>query len=220
MEETDRKGASPLLQQFGRRYAPGALLFAQGEVAHEVFMVHEGRVRVFKRVRDAERTLAIVRPGELLGETALLPSAVRSASAMAMVETTVLALDPETFGAMLERSPELGLRVMRQIVRRLRDQEAQVEATMIPDAHARVLSALLHLAADEQPGVARDVSLAATPLDLAARCAVDVDGVRRAIGILREQGYVEVGDDRVVLRDLAALRTLFDLVTQHGALGG
>src|SRR5882672_7549102 len=61
-----------LIGRYGRKVAAGETIFREGEPASEAFLVQDGRIRLLKRVRMVERSLLLLKPGDLFGETALL----------------------------------------------------------------------------------------------------------------------------------------------------
>src|SRR5215469_10584382 len=61
-----------LLERYGRNFVAGETLFQEGTAAREAFLLQEGRVRLLKRVAMSDRSVAVVRPGDLFGEGALL----------------------------------------------------------------------------------------------------------------------------------------------------
>src|SRR5579883_2882773 len=100
-----------LLGRYGRRFAAGETLFREGEQAREAFLLQEGRVRLLKRVRMVERSLIVLKPGDLFGELALLEDASCHSTAVALTDGAVLALDRHTFKALLENHPSVATRV-------------------------------------------------------------------------------------------------------------
>ncbi|MEZ4391190.1 MAG: Crp/Fnr family transcriptional regulator [Polyangiales bacterium] len=208
-----------LLEHFGRRYANGEFLFREGDPSREVFMLQEGRVRVAKRVRNLERSMQILRPGDLFGEGALVPSSPRTASAMALSDVLVLALDPDTFGQLLQGSSQVALRLVQQLVRRLRDSEEQVENLLIRDPLSRVVNVLLRLAS-ETGRSAGSANITVSPLELSARSGLDVETVKRSVITLREGQYIRIVEERVAIDDLDALRRLFSVLGMKEQLRG
>lgn len=200
-----------LLEHFGRRYVAGDVIFREGEQEREVYILQEGRVRVLKRVRTVERSLQILRPGDLFGEGALLPGSVRSTSAVALSDVVVLALDPDTFGALLQSSTAVTMRLVQQLVRRLRDAEDQIENMMLRDEQSRIVNALLKLAA-ESGRTTGSAQVPVSPLELSSRSGLDVETVKRGVAQLREGQYIRILDEKVVIDDLEALRRLFTLL--------
>lgn len=219
MSESAAGDRDRLLEHFGRRYTNGEYLFREGDTSREVFMLQEGRVRVVKRVRNVERSMQILKPGDLFGEGALLPATPRNASAMALSDVLVLALDPDTFGQLLQGSSQVALRLVQQLVRRLRDAEEQVENMLIRDPLSRVVNVLLRLAADTGRS-AGAANITVSPLELAARSGLDVDTVKRCVISLREGQYIRIVEERVAIDDLDTLRRLFSLLGMKEQLRG
>src|SRR5262245_42688853 len=120
-----------LLSRFGRRFAAGDVIFEAGGLATEAYLLQEGRVRLIKRAGASERSLRVVRPGDLFGEHALLPGTARTSTAVALVDSTALALEPSTLEHLLAGNPAVGSRVLHQLIRRLRDAEDQIEILML-----------------------------------------------------------------------------------------
>lgn len=211
MSEISPSERDKLLEHFGRRYVNGDVLFREGEPAREVFMLQDGRVRSLKRVRNVERSLQILRPGDLFGESALLPGAQRSSSAIALSDVVVLALDPDTFNQLLQGSAQVASRLVQQLVRRVRDLEDQMENSLLKDNPSRVVNALLKLVGDNGRA-SGGTSVAVTPLELSARSGLDVDTVKRTMLQLREGQYLRISDEKVAIDDIDALRRLFALL--------
>ena len=203
-EQQDR-----LLARFGRRFSGGEVLFTEGEVAREAFLLQEGRVRLIKKVGAVERSLRVLRPGDLFGESALLQGANRNSTAVALSDGVALALDHATFQHVLTSNSAVGMRVLQQLVRRLRDAEDQIEILMVRDSKSKVVVALTKLAQQTLAAGAADVGpveLAVSPMELSTRVGLDVDSVKRTVQELRDAGYVRIVDERIEIPDADALR--------------
>jgi len=199
-----------LVERFGRTLAAGETIYAEGDDAQACFIVQEGRVRLVKHIRSAEHSLIVLKGGDLFGEDALLDGAVRTASAVALSDVTVLALDRETLGVLLSGNPDVAMRLLRQLVQRLRAAEEQVENHKLRDNPSRVINTLLRMAGG-RPGT-DSASLEVTPLELSSRVGLDVDGVKRVVQQLRDGGYLSITDERIELPDLDAIRRLYQLL--------
>lgn len=213
-----------LLGRYGRRFSAGDVLFEAGQTADEAFLLQEGRVRLIKQIGSSERMLRVVRPGEVFGETALVAGATRGSTAVALDDGSVLALAHERFEQLLAANPPVGMRVIQQLVRRLRDAEDQIELLMLRDSQAKVVVALLQLsheagAANESGGA----SLSVSPLELSARVGLDVETVKRNVSQLRQSGYIQITDERIEVPDVDALgelRGLLDVKDEIVGAGG
>jgi CRP-like cAMP-binding protein len=197
-----------LVGRYGRRFAAGEALFREGDAANEAFLLQEGRIRLLKRVRTVERSLIVLKPGDLFGESALIDSAARNSTAVAISEGTTLVLDRTTFRPLLEHYPSIAIRLLEQLTRRVRDAEEQIELMMVKDTQSKIVAALIKLA--QRNGGNAEITL--SPVELSTRVGLDVESVKRGVQRLRDLQYVRIVDERVEIPDLEALRKLYVLL--------
>ncbi|WP_437945976.1 Crp/Fnr family transcriptional regulator [Sorangium sp. So ce296] len=204
-----------LRARFGRPFEAGDVIFREGEPGTEAYLLEEGRIRLIKKVRGAERSLMVLKPGDLFGESALLGGAARWSTAIALSRGVALALDQGTLQNLVERNPAVALRIIKQLVGRLRDAEDQIEIMMLNDTQSKVVNALLKLAQQSRAASgasSNGASFAISPMELSTRVGLDVDTVKRAVQQLREGQYLRVADERLEIPDIEALRRLFGLL--------
>jgi CRP/FNR family cyclic AMP-dependent transcriptional regulator len=113
--------------------AAGSQLIAEGELAKSVFVVWEGELEIRKRGTGGDIRLAVLRPGDCVGEMSLIDIQPRSATVRALSEARLFRLD-HTEIARLYRSHSdvylmLVMNIAREISRRLRRAD-QVLANM------------------------------------------------------------------------------------------
>jgi CRP/FNR family transcriptional regulator, cyclic AMP receptor protein len=144
----------------------------------------------------------------------------RSSTAIALSDSSALALDHETLHHLLESNRPVASRIVQQLVLRLRDAEDQIEIMMLRDTQSKIVNALLKLshnaAAEGRTGVAVQIS----PMELSTRVGMDVESVKQSIQKLRESGYIRVENERLEVPDLEALRRLFALLGTKDELHG
>lgn len=111
-----------------RRYSAGAALFHQGDTGTGLYIITAGRVRIVQANDPdrAEEVIGTAGPGEVLGEMALLDDLPRSASVIAEEETTAILLPIWEFRAVLRRQPEIALKLLSVLSRRLRKAEGRL----------------------------------------------------------------------------------------------
>ena len=211
-EERDR-----LIVRYGRRFSAGDTLFREGDPADEAFLLQDGRVRLLKRVRLVEKSLVVLKSGDLFGESALLDPSPRNSTAVALSDGLAVVLDRTTFHPMLEHYPKIAIRLLEQLTRRIRDAEDQIEIMMVNDTNSKIVASLLKLA---QPATSGPVDLMVSPVDLSTRVGLDVDTVKSGVKRLREQGYVRITGERVEIPDVEALRRLYLLLGTKEELRG
>jgi signal transduction histidine kinase len=105
-----------------QRFAPRQEIFKEGSDGDGLYVVQAGAVEISSLVGpDVRHVFLRVGPGDFFGEMAVIEDKPRSASAVA-VEPTVAAFVPRSdMLQLIERSPALALRLMREISNRLRE---------------------------------------------------------------------------------------------------
>ncbi|MEY2669093.1 MAG: hypothetical protein RJA59_1731 [Pseudomonadota bacterium] len=89
----------------------GAPLFAENMVGDSMFIVKSGTVRITSRNGDAERTLAVLGPGEHLGELALLARSVRLVSAIAETPCELVEIAQRDYYRLQPQKPQACLKL-------------------------------------------------------------------------------------------------------------
>ncbi len=92
MDTSVQSTVGDVIAENGRRrvFAPGDLLFVEGDRSHNVYVCLEGRVRVFLTMPSGRELLVGIKmPGDEFGELSALDGRPRSASAAAIERTTV-----------------------------------------------------------------------------------------------------------------------------------
>lgn len=98
--------------------AAGELIFNDGEVAHCMYIIFKGEVRIHK---DGH-TLAVLKENDFFGELSLLDTETRSASASTNTETLLLKIDQEPFYEIMESRVEVARGIIKTLCKRLRAQ--------------------------------------------------------------------------------------------------
>jgi len=90
-------------------YEAGETIFDEHEIGREAFIVQSGEVEIIHVAEpDApERSVAVLRKGEVFGEMALLEDSRRNASARAKTPVDVLVIPREGFSALVHQFPVL-----------------------------------------------------------------------------------------------------------------
>lgn len=197
-----------LVDLYGRPFSRGEVFFREGEASTTTFLLHTGRVRLLKRVRAVEQSIAVLKAGDLFGEGALAEGGARSSTAVALSDGEVIVLDPSALRHVARDFPDTSERIVRHLIRRLGRAEDQVEILMLRDPSSKVVSALLKMT---KPG-ASSAELPISPVELSSRVGLDVETVKRTVQKLRSQDYVRITAERIEIPDVEALRKLYRLL--------
>ena len=123
----------------------GSLMFIEGESSSEMFIVRSGKIRILKQEGESTIELAVLGPGSVLGELALLDHQPRSATAQVLEDTVVTIIDEELFARTLQQIPSWFGNLIQLVVKRLRDTMKRTSDDIIKKSIAGVIRVLLLL---------------------------------------------------------------------------
>jgi CRP/FNR family transcriptional regulator, cyclic AMP receptor protein len=101
-------------------HATGTKIFQHGDAGDKLYLILEGKVRISREVPGmGEEALAVLGPGEVFGEMALLDESPRSADARVHERCRLLAIPKDGFDDLLFLHKDLAYEVLWSIVRML-----------------------------------------------------------------------------------------------------
>lgn len=101
-------------------HAAGTKIFQHGDAGDKLYLILEGKVRISREVPGmGEEALAILGPGQIFGEMALLDESARSADARVHERCRVLAIPKDGFDDLLFLHKDLAYEVLWNVVRLL-----------------------------------------------------------------------------------------------------
>ena len=194
-----------LFQRFGKDIPKGTVLFREGDPGKEMYVLQSGKVAISKKVRDVEKILAILGPGEFFGEMAIISNKPRNASATVEDEARVLVIDPRTFEAMIRGNSEIAVRMIKKLAERLSDADAQIENLLLSDPNSRIVHHMLQLCQSRGRQGEEGIEVDFPVRDLPRELAVGEPAIRFMVNRLERAGLVETSGDRLTVRDTARL---------------
>ena len=134
-----------------RSYPAGTRVFHEGDSSDACYIVRDGSFRITREHSDGRAiTLATLGPGEIFGELAMLDGDERSASAEALTDGELLALPAGDVRSLLARHPEIALKLVAGLVRRLRAANVRLSRQSFQTVPSRVAGILAQLSRDAQ----------------------------------------------------------------------
>jgi CRP-like cAMP-binding protein/phosphoribosyl 1,2-cyclic phosphodiesterase len=184
------------------RFAPGEILYRQDEPGGGVYHVRTGALRVSTSTANGQEiVLAVLGPGNTVGELAALDEGPHTATVMALEPTVADHVGRDVFVDALGQSPQASLRLLRLMASRLRSTNRLMGDLALVDLPGRIARQLCEsIEAQADRAVAIDT--------LATAVGVDPPGLRRALGLLESAGLIRVSDDRAEVLDRGALEQL------------
>lgn len=107
--------SAEIFKRFGKTYAPGEILFKEGEPGQELYFILEGSVEVSR----AGQPITHLTEGDIFGEMALFEKKPRSATVKAAEPLKVLALTETHFRMIFQLHPSWSLQLIRGFALRI-----------------------------------------------------------------------------------------------------
>ena len=195
-----------------RNYLKNSMIILEEEYGDLVFVVKTGTIKI-TRVNDEgkEVILALLGPGEMFGELAILDGEARSANALAQENCELLAISSEDFINLLRNHFSVSLGLMSELAKRLRKSDQHIEALSLSDAEHRIGVSILNLA--EEIGVIRKgkVTIENLPFqqDIANMSGTSRETVSRILKIFEDRQLILKEGHKVLIPDYLFFKKSF-----------
>ena len=195
-----------------RTYPKNSMIILEEEFGDTVFGICEGTVKI-TRVNDEgkEVILALLGPGEIFGEMAIIDGESRSANALAQEDCVLFAFPQNEFINILKTYFKVSFALMSELARRLRKSDQQIEALSLSDAENRIGVSMLNLA--EDMGIIRKgkVTIEKLPFqqDIANMAGTSRETVSRVLKMFEEKNLIIKTGHRLVIPDYLFFKRLF-----------
>ena len=197
-----------------KKYNTDDIIFLEYEKGDKFYMIQSGSVKITKVIKDVEKLLDIVYPGEFFGEMAILEDTTRSASAIANEPTVLIELRKENFQSILSNNTVMALKLSKMFAKRIFDAKRRLLILQLNEIDLRVYDCLLLLA--ELQNIPRDQyyepqELNATINDIANWCGVKVVEVQKVLNSLAKTGKIDIRTNTIYVRNLKEIQRQIDL---------
>jgi CRP-like cAMP-binding protein len=185
----------------------GELFYTPREPDGRLFILKQGRVRIYKMEASREFTLEVVDAGTVFGEVAFTPHRLRNAYAEATEPSTLLAMEREDVERLIREKPQVGIRMISILSERLRYYETRMEDVTLKEVPARLASLILFLVQSE--GVQRPGEIGIPTRysheHLGTIIGANREAVTRAFGRLQDEGALQIRRRLIYVEDVEAL---------------
>ncbi len=182
----------------------GQTVFSEGEAGDSLYVLLQGKIKLSRSAADGrENMLAVLGPGEVFGELSLFDPGPRTATATAVVDSTLAHLENGALQPWIDDRPEVAERLLMVLARRLRRTNNAIADLVFTDVPGRVAKALLSLA--ERFGTPVDDGLRVThdltQEELAQLVGASRETVNKALADFASRGWLRLDSRAVVLLD-------------------
>src|ERR687889_65523 len=197
----------------------GEVFYTPREPDGKLFILKQGRVRIYKMEASREFTLEVVDAGTVFGEVAFTPHALRDAYAEATEPSILLAMERADVERLIREKPQVGLRMISLLSERLRYYETRLEDVTLKGVPARLASLILFLVEKEGVQVPGEIRIPTnyTHEHLGTMIGANREAVTRAFGRLQDEGALQVRRRLIYVEDVEGLERVAGRLLEEGA---
>jgi CRP/FNR family transcriptional regulator, cyclic AMP receptor protein len=186
--------------------------FALDEGRCALLLLTSGRVRVHEpNTAGPGLTFSLVEDSTLVAQTGFAAWPPRAAVVEALGPSVLRVLEGEDFDDLVRRNPEVGVKTIRILSRRLSTCEERLSGLVHKEVPARLATLVLSLSEHQGVVTGEDNRIIPTPYthnQLASMVGSNREAVTRAFRKLRDAGAVEIRGRRIYVTDAHALDRL------------
>jgi CRP/FNR family transcriptional regulator, cyclic AMP receptor protein len=191
-----------------RDFAAGETIFLMGAKGDSMMAVLDGNVRIsVPSPEGKEIVLAIIQPGDVFGEIAVLDGKERTAEATAMTDCTLAVLERRDVMAFLESNPSGWPRLVDLLCARLRHSDRQIAEMAFLQLPVRLAKALLRMAdmAAGLAGARAGARIRLTQRELGNIVGMTRESVNKCLRDWQRSGIVRIEGNEIVIAKRDAL---------------
>ena len=198
---------------YGRIYPAGTNIITADQPGEVVYMILSGAVKIYIDQADGTRViLALLGPGDVVGEMSLVDSAGRSANVITIEDSHLLWMERRAFQRCLETIPEMSTNLVQLLARRVRLANEQIQALASLDVYGRVARQFLAFAekyGETQAAGEIRIPIRLTQSDLAELVGASRKRVNQVMVNFKRNDYIAVDTEGyITVRNRKALTQL------------
>src|SRR5207249_4438194 len=109
------------IEQSKLHFGEGQVVFSQGEMAQQMYIILSGRVRLYNGPEAKGEWAEEYAKGDFFGEGSLLEALPRTHTAIALEESDLIAINRGTFMRMIRQNPEVSIKMLQRMAQRNRE---------------------------------------------------------------------------------------------------
>jgi len=193
---------------FNRNYKDNEIIFCEHEPGDELYIIQKGKIKITKIVDNNEVLLAVLKPGDIFGEMALLENKPRSATAISFGESELLSVNKKNFEAMVQNNPMLGTKLITLLSERIWKAYRQLANILISDPLGRMFDMLLTVVEENREPIIHNAQYTFDfgPDELIKMVGLSMDKGNLLIQKLFQNKKFKLLDGKIVVTDLEELQ--------------
>lgn len=187
-----------------RTYEKDMMIFSESQSGADMFVIQNGQVRISKVINGNEVILAVLKPGDMFGEMALLENKPRSASAIAHEKCKLMVVNKNNFDMMVQSQPQLISRLTTTLAERLWTSYRQLDNASLSDPVHKMID-MLALQAEKAKKFSGPFEPDLNTDELANMCSIPLEMHARMDYALQSEKSIRIVHGKIVVPDCTEL---------------
>ncbi len=193
-----------MFNRFMVTFRKGDIIFCEYEPGDTFYLLQSGRVQIVQIMGDLEKNIAILQPGEIFGEMAILEEAPRSATTIALDEVKALEFNRENFEVLMMGNPQIAMKLLKLFVNRIYEQKRLFMTLTLDDVEARVADVFLMLTERQSVDTSTvdSIEFKNTVDDLSHWAGIPPGKAREVLNHFVAQRRIELHPDKIIVKNI------------------
>jgi len=188
-----------------KEFANKELIFSPDDLAKRIYILKKGEVTLYGLSSDGKKVIIdALKAPTIFGDISFFEESEQGCYAEASEDCILCVIPKENFVELIERRPEIVLRLLEIFSQRLKQAEKTIKDLALSDAKSRVLNHLNRLAA-KQRAVANDgwvkIDMTLTHQKLADMVGLTRETTTKMLSDLKEDGIIKVDKRTIYLKE-------------------
>lgn len=184
------------------------VLYFPKEATHYVYILKEGKVKIYRQTDGKEIILNIINPGELFGELGLAGQQEREEVAEAMEDSVICIINMADMQELMQSMPNLNREVLKLLGNRVTKIQSRLEFLICKNAEQRIRSLIKEIAREHGRVIAGnpeqiEVKLSLSQSDIAKLTATSRQTVSTHLNDLEKQGIIRYDRRRIYIKNFS-----------------
>ncbi|TYB31928.1 MAG: Crp/Fnr family transcriptional regulator [Candidatus Mcinerneyibacterium aminivorans] len=193
-----------VFKKFGKTFMEGDVVFYENEPGKTMYIIYEGEVKITKKARDIETTLAVLKKGDFFGEMSLIDNSPRSATAtINKGNTKLIEVDKDIFENHITSNPKIIMQILKKMSQRIRETDKQIENLLLKDILSKIVGTLKLILKNEEKNKNGFYVLDYVKLqkDIASRLGIPLEKVMEVLQRLDNKGLVQIKNNKFIIEE-------------------
>ena len=179
-------------------------VFEEGDYPRYLYFIASGKIKVFKTNEDGkEYIIEVLKEGDFLGYVDLIKNENHSESATALEQTKLCLVPRDDFNKLMTANRDVASQMIKILANNITQKEEQLLMLAYHSVRKRVATAIVYLSEKYNAlvfSILRD--------DLAQIVGTAKESVIRMLTEFKEDGYLEIKDGKIIVKEKEKLRNL------------